>query len=102
MKVPCKACGGTGKLDHECEQHDVDLVEEIYRDGFGFASESLGIYRCRICSQLWMIRFQSDPGTGRDDIWLRPGQSARGYEFTYEKAKNVQAALIKEPQKCKH
>lgn len=52
-----------------------------------YSNESLGIYRCSICRRLWKIRFQCDPGTGSDDIWIRPGGTERGYHFPLEEAK---------------
>jgi len=55
--------------------------------------ESLGIYRCKICNQLWKIRFQFDQGTGSDHIWIRPGGAARQYAFPEEMAEMVAQIL---------
>jgi hypothetical protein len=54
--------------------------------GDAYSGESLGIYRCEKCRRLWMIRFQRDAGTGSDNIWLRPGEKERGYEFDLQTA----------------
>ncbi len=87
--VPCPYCDGTGKLKHTCDRRDLKLLKLIWEfEGYP-RHESLGIYRCRICGQLWKIRFQWDDGTGRDDIWLRPGESKRGYTFTHQEAEEV-------------
>jgi len=86
--VLCPHCGGTGKVEHECDRYDLKLVKEIYpnRRGSPYSYESCAIYRCRACGQLWKIRWQYDDGTGSDNIWLKPGVSERGYEFTLEEA----------------
>lgn len=55
------------------------------KSDFG-SSESLGVYRCKACGQVWKIRYQCDQGTGSDDIWLSPGETYKGYKFTLEEA----------------
>jgi hypothetical protein len=61
---------------------------EIFYEWWGHLShESLGIYQCKDCGQIWKIRRQWDDGTGSDNIWLRPGESKRGYEFTIDEYK---------------
>ncbi len=88
MYVDCPHCGGTGKVEHECSEYHLQLLESIYEIGFGFGGgyEGLGVYRCKVCGQLWKIRWQYDPGTGSDHIWLKPGEERRGYKFTLEEA----------------
>jgi hypothetical protein len=83
--IPCPHCGGTGKIRHECTQYNLNLIKLLY-DRYG---ELLGIYRCSICGQLWKIRWQWDAGTGSDCIWLKPGESRRGYSFTEDEAEEV-------------
>lgn len=86
--VPCRHCDGTGKVEHECGMTcSLLLLKLFYRSPPGCSrTESLGIYRCQLSGRLWKIRCQSDPGIGSDDIWLSPGESDRGYEFTLEEA----------------
>ncbi len=79
--APCPYCGGTGRVKHECTPYNLETLRVIYE----FKGESLGIYRCRTCGQLWKIRWQCD-STGSDNIWLKPGERRRGYEFTLEEA----------------
>jgi len=66
---------------HECGQNTIELIVPIYGFGPNARGDSLGIYLCK-CGQWWMIRNQSDPGSGRDDIWLKPNETKRGYTFT--------------------
>lgn len=73
-------------FNKHCCRLNLELLEEIYSIGNW---ETLGIYRCRKCGQLWKIRFQCD-ATGRDDIWLRPGETERGYLFSWEEAEKFQ------------
>lgn len=74
------------RRSHACEYSRRELLKRIYSMGDIYSGESLGIYRCTECGRLWMIRFQQDAGCGSDDIWLAPGGSERGYEFTLEEA----------------
>lgn len=71
-----------------CCQNKTEIVKllDSYNNGLG-STERIGIYKCRKCGQLWKIRHQCDPGTGCDDIWLRPGESSRGYTFTNRQAR---------------
>ncbi|KLU62320.1 hypothetical protein CEB3_c13640 [Peptococcaceae bacterium CEB3] len=69
-------------MRNNCCEQNVQLIKEIYGWHSVCGSESLGIYRCAVCGQLWMIRFQFSDGTGRDNIWLKPGENCRGYTFT--------------------
>lgn len=92
--VSCPHCGGTGKVRHECEQYHLEHLKTLYEIGGWYSgSESLCVYRCRVCGQLWKIRWQYDPGTGSDNVWLRPGESRRGYEFTLEEAEQIRKEL---------
>ena len=90
---PCPRCRGIGKIEHDCKSYTtLELVANIFgcthqRYGAMGSYNRLGIYRCKTCNQLWKIRFQYDPGTGSDHIWLRPGMSDRGYEFPEEDSK---------------
>ncbi|MEW6770073.1 MAG: hypothetical protein AB1330_01590 [Bacillota bacterium] len=73
MFVVCPPYNVTGKVEHECSELDVRLIELICELDYGYGGyESLGVYRCKKCGQLWMIWRQYDPGTGRDHIWFRP------------------------------
>lgn len=67
--VPCYYCGGTGKIKHECTQYNLNLIKLLY----GYPGESLGIYRCSTCGQLWKIRWQWDSGTGSDNSHVYEG-----------------------------
>lgn len=89
----CSRCGGTGKVPHECDYNCIRRIELIYGDRSGSPMENLGIYVCLVCGQLWKIRNQYDPGTGSDNIWVRPGEKERGYDFPVSEArKYVEAA----------
>lgn len=95
---PCPHCKGEGKIEHDCRGSvAIALVADIYgceSDSEHYGSyESLGIYRCKVCNQLWKIRFQSDPGTGSDHIWIRPGESSRHYSFPEDEATTVAQIL---------
>lgn len=90
-ETTCPHCKGTGRIMHECEERHLDLLEKIYGYSGPASAESLGIYRCRVCGQLWMIRRQWDLGSGSDDIWLRPGEEKRGYAFSWEEAAKFEA-----------
>jgi hypothetical protein len=83
---PCPRCKGTGEIEHDCENRGP--VDEITLE-YKFEGERLGIYRCEVCGQLWKIRFQYDPGTGPDHIWMKPGEADRGYEFSKEEAEDI-------------
>lgn len=85
-QVPCRHCGGKGHTEHRCERSDLVIVEMQYTIGCGHSRESLGVYRCTVCEQLWKIRYQYDAGTGSDDIWLKPGEAQRGYHFSEEES----------------
>ena len=74
------------RRSHACEHSQRELLEQIYNMGDAYSGESLGIYRCEKCRRLWKIRFQRHAGTGSDNIWLRPGEKERGYEFGLETA----------------
>ena len=71
---------------HDCQYGDLIVIKEFYSQRSTYSSESLRIYRCLRCEQLWKIRKQWDDGTGSDDIWLKPGESDRRYKFTMEEA----------------
>ncbi len=86
VKIDCPDCGGTGKVEHTCQSYNMDRLKALSERQSQSGSESLCICKCRICGQLWKIRLQHSPGTGCDDIWLKPGQSDRGYSFTLEEA----------------
>ena len=73
-------------MAEDCCDRNIERLKMLWHYGTAGDGESLGIYRCRLCGKLWKIRFQTDPGTGRDHIWLKPGQSGRGYSFTHEEA----------------
>lgn len=53
----------------------------------------LGVYRCKVCNQLWKIRFQYDPGTGSDHVYMRPGESSRRFSFPEDEATVVAQIL---------
>jgi len=89
MKVDCPCCNGTGKVEHECFKTTLECLKRIYACKGPYSSEKFGIYRCITCGQLWKIRFQWTIETGHDDIWLKPGESKRGYEFTEQEAEEV-------------
>jgi len=82
----CPHCHGHGRVPHECQQYDMLILETVYATILPGSSEALRIYFCRVCGQLWKVRWQYDAGTGSDNIWLRLGESNRGYEFTREEA----------------
>lgn len=76
-----------GQTWHDCHtQSSLMTLKTLWADAEADHRESLIIARCGVCGQLWKVRRQWDAGTGRDDIWLRPGESERGYEFTMEEA----------------
>ncbi len=85
--VPCPHCKGTGKVQHQCRDWDMQKLECVYAWGSYPSYERLDICKCKVCDQLWMIRVQFDAGTGHDDIWLKPGESERGYTFDLETAR---------------
>lgn len=86
IMVDCPHCKGTGKIPHECHPGECLVIERSWeKEGMGW-SESLTVRKCRICGQLYKVRHQWDKGTGSDDIWLRPGETERGYTFPLEEA----------------
>lgn len=84
-------------MSHQCCRLNLELLKEIYSIG---SWETLGVYRCRKCGQLWKIRFQYD-AAGRDDIWLRPGETERGYSFSLEEAEKLGEDIKKAAEKKK-
>ena len=62
------------------------MTEKKLRPRMGMSTESLGVFVCRVCGQLWLIRNQYDAGTGSDDIWLKPDEKERDYEFPIKEA----------------
>ena len=80
-QVKCEHCDDTGTR-YPCREGEMQRIKLLH----SWPSESLGIYQCRRCARMWMIRHQFDPGTGRDDIWLRVGETKRGYTFSAEEA----------------
>lgn len=91
----CPHCQGTGKRKHECNLWQMTILKTKYANNYPSGNESLIIRRCRLCGKLWKIRQQWDAGTGSDDIWLEVGQSERGYTFTGEEAREVDATWLK-------
>lgn len=93
---PCPHCKGEGKIEHDCiGNRSLALVFDIYGcdDRNSGSIDSLGVYRCKTCNQLWKIRFQYDAGTGSDNIWMRSGESARHFSFPEIEAKTVAQIL---------
>ena len=89
-KDPCPHCDGTGKQEHKCKAEELVEVEEIYSHGEGtYYSSGMHIKVCVRCGQLWKIRYQANAGTGDDTIWLKPGQSESGYEFSMSEARSI-------------
>lgn len=88
IMIDCPHCRGVGKIPHNCHPGDCLVVKKIWsrENTSTHSSESLTIRKCKICGQLYKVRHQWDDGTGSDDIWLMPGESRRGYEFTLEEA----------------
>lgn len=80
--IDCSECGGTGKIPHICKEHNLSFVECL----FDMPGESVCIKRCKVCSQLFKIRYQWDDGTGDDNIYLMPGEEERGFSFPEEEA----------------
>lgn len=69
--VPCPHCQGTGKVKHFCNEYSLQQLKLIWESRYTpWYYESLGIYRCSVCGQLWKIRRQWDYGGGSDDIWV--------------------------------
>lgn len=95
MLVSCQHCGGTGKVKHVCQNIDMRQIVELWRNNSDYNRESLVIKVCKICKQLYKIRYQNDPGTGCDDIWLKPGESERGFAFTEAEAKKYRRMIKK-------
>jgi RecJ-like exonuclease len=87
---PCPRCKGTGEVEHDCKASK--SLEEIVIIN-KMSDESLGIYLCKGCGQLWKIRFQYDPGTGSDHIWMKPGEEKRYYVFSKEEAELIDQIL---------
>lgn len=87
----CSHCGGTGKIEHVCQRWDLKqletLLEDRGRQGNWWYSELLYMGRCKKCGQLWKVWRRWDSDNGLDEIWLLPGESERGYEFTEEEAR---------------
>lgn len=96
---PCPRCKGEGRIEHDCSGSGrLTLVADIYgcksdRRGSMGSYDTLGVYRCKVCNQLWKIRYQSDPGTGVDHIYMRPGDSARRFSFPEDEAETIAQIL---------
>jgi len=96
---PCPRCKGGGKIEHYCRgSSQLALVADIYgskkRKYSSMGSyNDLGVYLCKVCNQLWKIRFQFDQGTGSDHIWMRPGESSRRFSFPEDEAAIVAQIL---------
>jgi len=91
---PCPRCKGEGRIEHDCSGYGrLILVADIYgcnsKRSYMGSSDNLGVYRCSVCNQLWKIRFQSDPGTGSDHIWMRPGDVNRRFSFPEDEAETI-------------
>ncbi len=92
---PCPRCKGEGKIEHDCSgRGELILVADIYgcnskRSGSIGSYDTLGVYRCSVCNQLWKIRFQFDHGTGSDNIWMRPGDVNRRFSFPEDEAETI-------------
>jgi len=76
---------------HVCSDETLETIKTIYERDLDGSYESLGYYECTICRRIWKIRRQHDRGTGCDDIWLAPGTSSRGYEFTENELKSLRS-----------
>jgi uncharacterized Zn finger protein len=87
VEVTCPKCGGTGKIKHTCRLDKCDVLKTLYETSGTYSYKSMTIRKCPVCGQLYKVRAQWDDGTGRDDIWMKPGESERGYMFTIEEAK---------------
>jgi hypothetical protein len=66
------------------------VLDVLYDRPGQFSSESLKIVR--VDRGIFMVRFQYDAGTGKDDIWIKPGESNRGYSFSLDEAKKYDRA----------
>ncbi len=77
---------GVDQVEHRC-LHSLTLLHQIDSFITPGLRDSLGIYRCRVCNQLWKIRFKWNVGIGSDDIWLKPGESKGGYSFALEEVR---------------
>ncbi len=87
---PCPHCNGEGQVPHVCKTEHLLTVEEIYKsDPSPGHSTSLYIKACKRCGQMWKVRYQYDPGTGSDCIWIKPGEEERGYKFTEAEARQL-------------
>lgn len=96
---PCPRCKGEGKIEHDCSGSSrLALVADIYGSkSVRYSSmgdyENYGVYRCKVCNQLWKIRFQFDQGSGSDHIWMRPGESSRRFSFSEDDAATIAQIL---------
>lgn len=87
---PCPHCKGSGEIEHDCgTSRSLETIATLYKLSYEF----LEICRCRVCSQLWKVHFQYDPGTGPDYIWMKPGERKRDYEFSTEEAELIDRIL---------
>lgn len=96
FRVPCGHCSGRGTQVHECDGYQLQKLKTLYDSGRTWgSSESLVISKCKVCGTFWKIRYQYDDGTGSDNIWIRLGETQRGYAFTQEELDEVLASLPK-------
>lgn len=96
---PCPSCKGKGEIEHDCAGYRrLTLVADIYgcrseRRGSMGSYDNLGVYRCKVCNQLWKIRYQFNDGTGSDNIWMRPGEVNRRFSFPEDEAETIAQIL---------
>lgn len=76
-------------MKHKCDKNSVRNLKVLYdHQDANDCCESLVIARCQKCGKLWKIRWQFD-SAGVDNIWLRVGETDRGYSFTEEEARGA-------------
>ncbi len=73
----------------ECSCDRLRSIKTLWRHDGDWSRESLQIMQCLNCGQLWKVRYQWNAGSGCDNIYLRPGESDRGYTFTDDEAASV-------------
>lgn len=67
---PCPHCRGTGKILHECQNHQLVTVKNhpLNQTDWEHSGSQQGyvVRQCEVCRRVWGIRYQWDDGTGSD------------------------------------
>jgi len=90
LQVECPKCKGAGSVQHSCDMAHMKMLRLLYDESGGATRQmwhdTVGIYRCNVCRQLWKVvrEFRHVHGVPNSrSMWLKPGEQHDGWRFPY-------------------